>query len=120
MTDLKDILNHDDELSSEELLRYLQGNATEEERFAIENQMADSEFISEAVEGLQNFKDPAQVTEYVEQLNRQLQKHTAKKISKKKKRKLKEQNWLVIAILSILALCIAGFFIVYFFSGNKH
>ena len=84
MTELKDILNHDDELSSEELIRYLQGNASEEERFAIEKQMADSEFVNEAIEGLQNFKDPAQVTEYVDQLNRQLQKQTTKKLARTK------------------------------------
>lgn len=114
MTDLKDILNHEDELSSEELMRYLQGNATEEERFAIEKQMADSSFIDEAIEGLQHFKDPAQVKEYVEQLNKQLQKQTAKKITRKNKRKLKDQSWLIIAILAILLLCVTGFLLIHF------
>ena len=118
MTDLKDILNHEDELSSEELMRYLEGNATEEERFAIEKQMADSSFIDEAVEGLQNFKDPAQVKEYVEQLNKQLQKQTAKKAFRKNKRKLKDQNWLIIAILAILLLCVTGFLLIHF--SMKH
>lgn len=116
MTELKDILNHDEELGSEELVRYLQGNATDEERFAIEKQMADSDFVNEAIEGLQNFKDPAQVAKYVKQLNSQLQKQTARKLSKKRKRKLNDQNWLTIAILAILALCIAGFFLVHFYS----
>ena len=37
MTDLKDILHQDEEMNQEELLRYLEGNATPEERFAIEN-----------------------------------------------------------------------------------
>lgn len=114
MTDLKDILNHEDELSSEELMRYLQGNATEEERFAIEKQMADSSFIDEAIEGLQHFKDPAQVKEYVEQLNKQLQKQTAKKITRRNKRKLKEQSWLIIAILAILLLSVTGFLLIHF------
>ncbi len=118
MTDLKDILNHEDELSSEELMRYLEGNATEEERFAIEKQMADSLFFDEAVEGLQNFKDPAQVKDYVEQLNKQLQKQTAKKASRKIKRKLKDQNWLIIAILAILLLCVTGFLLIHF--SMKH
>ena len=114
MTDLKDILNHEDELNSEELMRYLQGNATEEERFAIEKQMADSSFIDEAIEGLQHFKDPAQVKEYVEQLNKQLQKQTAKKITRKNKRKLKDQSWLIIAILAILLLSVTGFLLIHF------
>ena len=114
MTDLKDILNHEDELSTEELMRYLQGNATEEERFAIEKQMADSSFIDEAIEGLQHFKDPAQVKEYVDQLNKQLQKQTAKKITRRNKRKLKEQSWLIIAILAILLLSVTGFLLIHF------
>jgi len=118
MTNLNDILNHEDELSTEELMRYLQGNATEEERFAIEKQMADSSFMDEAVEGLQHFKDPAQVKEYVEQLNKQLQKQTGKKVYRKQKRKFKDQNWLIIAILGILFLCVTGFLLIHFIT--KH
>ena len=118
MTDLKDILNHEDEINNEDLMKYLQGKASEEERFAIEKQMAGSSFLNDAVEGLQNFKDPVQVHEYVEQLNRQLHKHTAKKLLRKNKRKLKEQNWLVIAILSILAICVAGYFFIHFYSRH--
>jgi hypothetical protein len=116
MTDLKDILNHDDELSSEEMIRYLQGEATEEERFAVEKQMAGSSFVDEAMEGLQDFKDPAQVKEYVDQLNRQLQKHTARKVSRKKKRRLKDENWLIMAILGILLLCVFGYLVIHFYS----
>jgi hypothetical protein len=116
MTDLTNILNHDEEPGTEELIRYLQGNASEEERFAIEKQMADSDFVNEAVEGLQDFKDPARVREYVLQLNKQLQKQTAKKIKRKNKRKLKEQNWLVIAVLAILFLCVAGYLLIHFIS----
>jgi ABC-type Na+ efflux pump permease subunit len=116
MTDLKDILNHEDELSSEEMIRYLQGEASEEERFAIEKQMADSSFVNEAMEGLQDFKDPAQVKEYVDQLNRQLQKHTARKVARKKKRRLKDENWLVMAILAILLLCVFGYLVIHFYT----
>ena len=116
MADLKDILNQEDELNNEELMKYLLGKTSEEERFAIEKQMADDSFVNDAVEGLQNFKDPVQVHEYVEQLNRQLQKHTTQKLIRKKKRKLKEQNWLVIAILAILLLCVAGYLLIHFYS----
>ena len=116
MTDLKDILNHDDELSSEEMIRYLRGEASEEERFAVEKQMADSSFVDEAMEGLQDFKDPAQVKEYVDQLNRQLQKHTNRKVSRKKKRRLKDENWLVMAILAILLLCVFGYLVIHFYT----
>ena len=114
MTDLKDILNHDEELSSEELIRYLQGEASEEERFTIENQMADSDFVNEAVEGLQYIKDPLLLNEYVNQLNKQLHKQTNKKTIRSNKRKLKDQNWLIISILAILLLCVAGYLLIHF------
>lgn len=116
MTDIKDILKENENMSGDELMRYLQGNAPEEERFAIEKKMADSSFVNEAIEGLQNFKDPARVKEYVEQLNKQLQKQTAKKITRKNKRKLKNQNWLIIAILAILFLSIAGYLLIHFYT----
>ena len=116
MTELKDILQHDDELDNEELLRYLEGNASEEERFAIEKQMADSSFVNEAIEGLQHFSDPGMVKEYIDQLNKQLQKQTAKKQVRRNKRKLKDQNWLIIAILAILLLCVTGFLLIHFFT----
>lgn len=114
MSQLSNILNHDEEPGSEELLRYLQGKATEEERFAIEKQMVDSSFVNEAMEGLQHFRDPEEVKNYVAQLNRQLQKHTNKKVTRRNKRKLKEQNWLTIAILAILLLCVTGYLLIHF------
>jgi membrane-bound ClpP family serine protease len=119
MADLKDILNQEDEPNNEELMKYLKGNASEEERIAIEKQMADSSFMNDAVEGLQHFKDPVQVNEYVEQLNKQLHNHTTQKLLRKKKRKLKDQNWLVIAILAILLLCVTGYLLIHFYSRHN-
>lgn len=116
MADLNDILHENDELNPEELIKYLQGNSSEAERFVIEKQMADDAFVNDAVEGLQNFKDPVQVNKYVEQLNQQLHKYTSQKLARKKKRKLKEQNWLIIAILGILLLCVGGYLLIHFYT----
>ena len=114
MSDLKDILNTDDELNQDDLMKYLRGNASEEERFAIEKQMAESSFVDDAVEGLQHFKDAKAVDDYVQQLNRQLQKYTAIRAARKKRRQLKDNNWLILAIIGILALCIAGYLLIHF------
>jgi hypothetical protein len=116
MTDLKNILQTGDEPDKEALERYLQGTASEEERFAIESQMADSAFLDDAVEGLQRFKDAGKREDYVEQLNRQLQKYTAVRQERKRKRRLKDQNWLIISILAILLLCVAGFLLIHFYT----
>lgn len=115
MADLKDILNTDDELNHEELMKYLQGKASDEERFAIEKQMADDAFVNDAVEGLQKFRDPAEAHEYAEQLNQQLHKYTVLRQQRKKNRKPKEQTWLIMAILAILLLCVTGYLLIHFF-----
>jgi ABC-type transport system involved in cytochrome bd biosynthesis fused ATPase/permease subunit len=119
MADLKDILNTDDELNQEDLMRYLQRKASKEERFAIEKQMADSSFMDDAVEGLQHFKSPEDARKYAEQLNRQLQKYTALRQARKKRRKLRDQNWLVVAILAILLLCVAGYLLIHYFMNRS-
>lgn len=114
MTDLKNILDHEEEINPEELMRYLQGNATESERFTIEKQMASSTFVDEAVEGLQSFNNPTELAEYVTLLNKQLRHQTIKKESRRSKRGLKEQQWVIIAILAILCLCVIGYFLIHF------
>jgi ABC-type transport system involved in cytochrome bd biosynthesis fused ATPase/permease subunit len=119
MADLKDILENDDELNQEDLMKYLQGNASEEERFAIEKQMADSSFMDDAVEGLQHFKTPEDARKYAEQLNHQLQKYTSLRQARKKKRKLRDQNWLVVAILAILLLCVVGYLLIHYFMNRN-
>lgn len=112
MSDLKNILNQDDDLNSEELIRYLEGRASEEERFAVEKQMADSEFVNDAVEGLQQFTATGQLQQYADQLNRQLRKQTTASQRKKNRNGLKEQNWTLIAIVAILVICILGYFVI--------
>ena len=116
MNELENILRPDDELDHEELIRYLEGTASEEERFAIEKLMADSSFVNDAVEGLQHFSDPGKLAQYTDELNKQLKKQTGKRLLRKNKRKLKDQNWLIIAILSILLLCVTGFLLIHFYT----
>lgn len=118
MADLKDILNTDDELNQDDLMKYLQGQASAEERFAIEKQMADSSFMDDAVEGLQHFKSPEDASKYAEQLNQQLQKYTAVRQARKKRRKFRDQNWLIVAILAILFLCVAGYLLIHFLNKS--
>ncbi|SKA12029.1 hypothetical protein [Sediminibacterium ginsengisoli] len=113
MADLKDILNHDEALDNEILMRYLNGTASEEERFAIENQMAGSAFMDDAVEGLQHFSDKNQLKNYADQLNRQLHKQTATAVQRKKlKGRLKSQQWAIITLLAIITLCILGYIVI--------
>ena len=119
MNELEHILHQNGDPDHDELIRYLEGTASEEERFAIEKQMADSSFVNDAIEGLQGFADPAVLARYTDELNRQLQKQTGKRMKRRNKRKLKGgDNWLLIAVLGILTICVVGFLIIHFYS--KH
>ena len=116
MANWKGLLNNDEPLNEQELMKYLHGSPSDEERFAIENQMAGSDFVNDAVEGLQQIKDPATLAAIKEQLNQQLKKTTLKKVSRKKHRKLQDQQWLILAVLVILALSVAGYLLIHFYS----
>lgn len=103
--ELKDILsNSNKEVEQEKLLDYLNKKLSAPEAHELEKQMADDEFMNDAVEGLEKFNNKKDLPLYIEQLNRDLKKQLDKKKQRKEKRKLKEQPWLYFAIILILLL----------------
>jgi hypothetical protein len=64
------------------------------------------------VEGLENFKDKKDVSLMVQQLNSELKKQTAKKKARKEKRKLKDQPWLYISLVTLLLLVIIAYMVI--------
>ena len=115
MTDWNDILKDEEALNEQELMKYLEGNPSAEERYAIEKQMAESDFMNDAVEGLQQFHHPTKLLALRDQLNKQLRIETGKKVKRVKNRKIKDQQWLVITVLAILSLCVFGYLIIHFY-----
>ena len=85
MEDLTNILKHDDNINEEELRKYLSGNSSDEERYDIEKKMADSSFVNDAVEGLQEFSSHQKLDEYVNHLNKDLHQYLAGKKERKEK-----------------------------------
>ncbi|NNV54339.1 hypothetical protein [Limnovirga soli] len=112
MEDLTNILHEDDELNEEQLMKYLTGDISNEELHAIEKQMADSDFINDAVEGLQAFSSGRNLDDTVSQLNKTLQKQLDQQKSKKDKRAIKNLSWIIIAVIIILVLCVLAFTII--------
>ena len=111
--DLKDILsNLNKEIEQEKLLDYLNKKLSAPEAHEVEKQMADDEFMNDAVEGLEKFNNKKDLSLYVEQLNRDLKKQLAKKKLRKEKRKLKDQPWLYFAIIILLALLVVCYVLV--------
>ncbi len=116
MSDLKNILSNSEEMNEHDLLKYLEGNATDSEMHAIEAQMADSPFVDDAIEGLQAIGENKKILQLKEQLNQQLKKASSKKEKIKKRRGIKDQQWLIIAVLAIVLLSVIGYLLIHFYS----
>ena len=113
MADVTNILHDNEELKDEQLIDYVQGNLSNEERHAIEQQMVEDEFTNDAIEGLETLANKAQLATHIDELNRQLQKKIIIKKQRKAKRQLKDYPWIIIAIGIILAICVLGYYVLY-------
>lgn len=111
--ELKDILsNSNKDIDNQKLMDYLSGKLSAEEKHDIEKEMSDSDFVNDAVEGLENMKNKKDLTFFIDQMNTDLQKQLNKKKSRKQKRKLKDQPWLYFAIVLILFIIIICFVVI--------
>ncbi len=114
MSDLKNILSNSEEMNEHDLLKYLEGKASDSEMHAIEAQMADSAFVDDAIEGLQAIGEKKKILQLKEQLNQQLKKASSKKEKIKKRRGIKDQQWLIIAVLAIVLLSVIGYLLIHY------
>ncbi len=108
--DLFNILsNSNKDIDNQKLMDYLSGKLPEEQKNEVEQWMADSDFSDDALEGLQQFKQPKDIQSYVDDLHNNLNKQIQQKKSRREKRKLKETPWLYLAIFIILAIAILAY-----------
>lgn len=119
MADLKDILNDDDHIENDDLLRYIQGKLSPEEQHRVEKQMAGSPFVDDAMEGLQSFAGKKNIQTYVDELNRKLQQQVANKKQRKEKRRFKDQPWITMAVATILALALLAYLVIYYYQKQQ-
>ena len=111
---LKDILsNLNPDIDQETLLLYLQGKLSAEKQHELELQMMDSDFESDALEGLQEMKDKQRITGIVDGLNYNLKKKTEKRKSRSERLKLKNDPSIWIAIAIFLLLIVISYFIIH-------
>ena len=111
---LKDILsNLNPEVDQETLMQYLQGKLSAQEQHDLEKQMMDGDFESDALEGLQDFKDKKDIAALVDSLNADLKRRTDNKKRVREKLKLKVDANLMIAVAIILLLIILSYFVIH-------
>jgi len=119
MADIENILHNEDDLNNEQLIKYLEGKLSEEERHAIEKQMAASSFTNDAIEGLQSIANKKDINLYVDELNRQLHQYTHKHQKKKSKRAIKHLDWIILSIIIVILLCVLGYYVINLHKQNK-
>ncbi|HEX8315888.1 MAG TPA: hypothetical protein VF609_12895 [Flavisolibacter sp.] len=116
---LKDILsNLHSEVDQATLLKYLEGKLSAGEQHEVEKHTLDDAFETDALEGLQDFTNKANITELVAQLNQDLTKKTKKKKSWLNKREAKVEPWLLITIVLILVIAIISYLIIHKMQGR--
>ncbi|MBN8835939.1 MAG: hypothetical protein J0I09_01645 [Sphingobacteriia bacterium] len=106
--------NHiEDILLNQSLLKeYVKGNLSKEEQHAVEASMSDSAFLTDAVEGLQDFKDTKNIDAYTEQLNAQLKKQIQSGKNRRLKRKIKYLSNIEVTVITVIVLCLLGYFVI--------
>ena len=110
----KDILSgFSSEIDQEILLKYLQGQLSEEQKHEVEKKMLANEFDNDAMEGLAEIKNKEQLPFLVENLNQQLKRKLKLKKQRREKLRFKDQPWLYAAIVIILLLVVLSYFIIH-------
>jgi hypothetical protein len=112
--DLLNILsNSNKDIDNQKLMDYLSGKLSKQEQHELEKEMAGSEMMNDAVEGLKEIKDQQAIHSYVEQLNKGLQKQLQQKKARRQKRKLKDEPYIYLAIVLVLALIVIAYFVIH-------
>ena len=118
--DLLNILsNSNKDIDNQQLMDYLAGKLSGDEKHQVEMQLADNDFVSDALEGLEHLKDPKDINFFVDQLNRDLHKKLQQKQKRKQKRKLLQQRWVYAAVVLILALLVATWLLIIKYQALK-
>ena len=114
--DLLNILsNSNKDIDNQKLMDYLSDKLSAAEKHEFEKTLLDSEMESDAVEGLNQFKNKKDPLAFAEELNLKLKQQLQKKKLSKSKRRLKEFRWLYVAITLIIIFILIAFFIVFKF-----
>jgi anti-sigma factor RsiW len=109
---LLDILKQRDDLTEQELLKYLQGDLTPEERRAVEEKLADSEMMSDAEEGLR-MADAAKTSFAVNDINRKLALQLQQQRRKRTHKPVPNQSLVIVATFLVLLLIVLAYLVIY-------
>src|SRR5215210_6080592 len=120
MAEWKNILpDNNEQLSNEDLLKYIDSRTSKEEKYAIEKKFSDTSFESDAIDGLQQIKSQERLKNHVSQLNQKLQQQLISKKHRKQKRKIKDFQWIILTVVILLLLCLISLAIISMHNKNS-
>lgn len=120
MAEWKNILpDNNEQLSNDDLLKYLDSRTSKEEKYAIEKKFSDTSFESDAIDGLQQIKSEERLKNHVNQLNQKLQQQLISKKHRKEKRKIKDFQWIILTVVILLLLCLITLAIISMHNKNS-
>ena len=109
---LKILSESNKDIDNQKLMDYLAGQLDEKFVHQVEEMMSGDDFVNDAIEGLQRLENKKKIENLVEQLNTDLQKKLQAKKARKEKRKLQEYPWMYYAIVLIILLVVAGWYVI--------
>lgn len=104
--------------NDQQLKQYINQQLNADELHEFEMQMADSNMLNDAVEGLQAINNKKNIDVYVNDLNKHLQQYTQSKKKRRLKNLLQLSDWTLLAIILIIALCVITYFIISKMKGH--
>lgn len=110
--EFKNILNNlNKDIEQDKLLEYLNRRLSDEEQHLLESHMNQDDFISDAMDGLEQIKNKELVASTVSQLNANLRKELEKG-KKRRVRTVMKDSWLYYAVVLLLLLIAIGYVII--------
>lgn len=106
----QDILAGQSSLDPQKLLDYLEGKLSDADKHAVEAMLADSAFMDDAMEGLDQVKDKQKIAAILQELNGQLRKQ-AQSRNRLRSRPAGFPGWLLFSVVTIVLLIVLAFII---------
>ena len=114
----KELLDRHPGIDSGRLLAYLEGRLSDGERHEVEKQMAESAFLSEAMEGLEGIRDSKRIAPIVGELNSALKGSIRRGRNRRGPKSTDFPGWLALATLLVIALAAIAFLVYRMLTGG--
>jgi anti-sigma factor RsiW len=101
------------------MLDYLDGKLSEEDKRAVELQLAESDFEADAMEGLSQIGNKARIGGIVTELNEKLHRRTRQRRKRLFRNGMTFPLWLAYATIIIIMLVVIGFIILRRFQASQ-